>query len=213
MEFKKASIQPEGHGTIDVLFNPNQYSVEKGNQIAESAVPGLSAPILQYVHGNTRTLGMELFFDTYEEQTDVTEYTSEIYDLLGIDADKHVPPICTITWGGFSFRGVLASVNGRFTLFLSDGTPVRATLTVSFKEYIDVDVLVRENPTRSADHRKTRVVQRGDRLSMIAWEEYGDASKWRPIADANGLDDPRILDPGRRLVIPALKPLGATTRA
>src|SRR6266496_2739202 len=195
MEFKKASIQPEGHAVINVLFNPNQYSVEKGNQLAESGVLGLSAPILQYVHGNTRTLSMELFFDTYEEQTDVTQHTKKIYDLLGIDADKHVPPICRITWGGFVFRGVLATVSGRFTLFLADGTPVRANLTVSFKEYIDVDVLVRDDPTQSADHQKTRVVQSGDRLSMIAWEEYGDAGNWRPIADANEIDDPRSLDP------------------
>lgn len=213
MEFKKASILPEGHAKIDVLFNPNQYSVDKANQLSESAVLGLSAPILQYVHGNTRTLNMELFFDTYEERSDVTQYTSKIYNLLGIDADKHVPPICRISWGTFSFRGVLASVSGRFTLFLSDGTPVRATLSVSFKEYIDVDVLVRENPTQSADHRKTRVVQRGDRLSLIAWEEYGDAGKWRPIADANNLDDPRKLEPGLRLVIPAIDSIRGTGRA
>jgi hypothetical protein len=213
MEYNKASIEPEGNSAIDVLFNPNAYSVEKSNQIAESAVPGLEAPILQYVHGNTRTLSMELFFDTYEEQTDVRAYTDQIFGLLDIDPGTHVPPICIVAWGGFSFRGVMDHVSGKFSLFLPDGTPARATLSVTFKEFIDVEVLVRENPTQSADHRKTRLVRSGDRLPTLAWEEYGDAAKWRPIAEANGIDDPKNLEVGKRLIIPALNPMGQTIRA
>jgi hypothetical protein len=213
MEYVKASILPEGQDSIDVLFNPNLYTVAKSNQIAAAPVPGLEAPILQYVNGNTRTLSMDLFFDTYEEQTDVTTYTDQIYGLLDIDPDTHVPPICDITWGGFSFRGVLDNVSGKFSLFFPDGTPARATLTVTFKEYIDVEVLVRENPTQSADHRKTRLVVAGVRLPFIAWEEYGDAAKWRPIADANGIDDPRNLEVGSRLIIPALSPVRQMSRA
>jgi hypothetical protein len=203
--FTKVSIVPEGRQQIDVLFNPTDYSIAKSNTIAEIAIPGLEAPILQYVHGNTRTLSMDLFCDTYEEERNVSVVTNKIYNLLNIDPDTHVAPICDISWGSLRFRGVLDHCSGKFTLFLSDGTPVRATLSVLFKEYIEVAVLVRENPTQSADHRKTREVRAGDRLSSIATEEYGDPKKWRPIADANNLDDPRQLEPGRRLVIPALK--------
>jgi nucleoid-associated protein YgaU len=109
-----------------------------------------------------------------------------------------------MSWGTFSFRGVLDHASGKFTLFLSDGTPVRATVSVVFKEFIDVDVVVRENPTQSADHRKLRVVKAGDRLDTIAYEEYGDSAKWRPIAEANNLDHVRYLEPGRSLSIPEL---------
>jgi hypothetical protein len=205
MELQHVSISPEGQAAFDVLFNPNSYSVDKANQIAEVGVPGLEAPILQYVHGNTRTLTMELFFDTYEEQTDVSKYTDQVYKLLKIDPSKHAPPICNIAWGRFQFRGVVDHVSGKFALFLADGTPVRATLSVTFKEFIDVKILVQEQPTQSADHRKTRVVKRGDRIDSIAGEEYGDPEKWRLIADANGLDDPRHLPAGDMLAIPAME--------
>ncbi|MGA7413984.1 MAG: LysM peptidoglycan-binding domain-containing protein [Bryobacteraceae bacterium] len=204
MEFKRAAIDPQGQSRINVLFNPSQYGIDKSNQIAEIAVPGLEAPILQYVHGNTRSLSMELFFDTYEEQGDVRDHTNRIYGLLRINPETHVPPICKITWGGFSFTGVLDHVSGKFTLFVADGTPVRATLNVVFKEFIPVKVLVQENPTQSADHRKTRAVKAGDRLDLIAVREYGDPGKWRPIADANNLRDPRKLRVGRTLIIPVL---------
>jgi|KBSMisStaDraftv2_1062788.scaffolds.fasta_scaffold06341_8 hypothetical protein len=205
MERQVVSIQPEGKSAFNVLFNPTQYGIDKSNQIAEAAVPGLSAPILQFVHGNTRTLSMELFFDTYEERSDVRTHTDKVYDLLNIDASTHVPPICRVAWGDFNFRGVLDHVSGKFTLFLANGTPARATLSVTFKEFIDVEHLVKVNPTQSADHTKTRVVKTGDRIDIIAAEEYGDPGKWRPIADANNLDDPCRLRPGARLVIPAIK--------
>ena len=198
------SITPPGGSAFKVLFNPNTYSVGKANQIAEAAVPGLNAPILQFVNGNARTLDMDLFFDSYEEGTDVTQETDKIYKLLLIDPETHAPPICEVAWGKFIFKAVLDHVSGKFTLFLADGTPVRATLTVTFKEYLDVDQLVRVQPTQSADHRKTRVIKSADRIDIIASEEYGDPEKWRPIAEANNLDDPEQLVPGHVLIIPAL---------
>lgn len=148
---------------------------------------------------------MELFFDTYEEQADVTDYTDAIYDLLEIDPDTHAAPICDIQWGDFYFTGVLETVQGKFSLFLSDGTPVRANLNVSFIEYIDVDELVQVHPKQSADHQKNRWTKSGDRIDTIAGEEYKDPTKWRQIADANGMDDPRHLEPGQHLVIPAIR--------
>jgi LysM repeat protein len=204
MALEKAFINPKDGEPIPVLFYPTQYSLDQGNQIAEIGIPGLSAPILQYVRGNTRTLTMELFFDTYEQQTDVRKYTDKIYGLLGIKSSTHVPPICTVSWGSLTFNCVLERVGGRFTLFLADGTPVRATLSVTFKEFTNIEVEVRSTPTESADHTKTRAVQRGDTLSNIAATEYGDPAKWRPIAEANRIDNPRVLKPGQVLAIPPL---------
>jgi hypothetical protein len=205
MEFQRIQITPEGQDMFEVLFNPTQYSVDKGNTIAQAAIPGLEGPILQYVHGNMKTLSMDLFFDTYEERTTVTQRTNLIYSLLRPDPSTHAPPICHLRWGQFfRFVGVLDHVSGKFTLFLPNGTPVRATLSVVFNEYIDVGDLVKEQPTQSADHRKNRVVRAGDRIDNIAAEEYGDPAKWRPIAEANELDNPWLLQPGYVLVIPRL---------
>lgn len=205
MALAKATITPEGGQPIKVRFNPTQYSLNHGNQVAEIGVPGLAAPILQYVRGNARTLSMELLFDTYEEKSSVREaYTDKIYGLLAIDPDKHAPPICTVEWKELKFTCVLERVDGRFTMFLEDGTPVRATLNVSFKEYLTVDALVRHKPNQSADHTKTYTVKLGDTLSSIAAAEYGDPARWRPIATANRIENPRLLAPGRVLRIPPL---------
>jgi len=204
MGHQHITIAPRNQPSFAVLFNPSEYSLDKANTIAQAAIPGLQAPILQYVHGNMRTLSMDLFFDTYEEKSDVTAKTDKIYNLLQLDRSSHAPPICDLSWGKFKFCGVLDHVNGKFNLFLADGTPVRATLSVVFNEFIDVQVMVQQQPTESADHRKTRLIKAGDRIDNIAAEEYGDPAKWRPIAEANDLDDPSQLEPGFVMVIPRL---------
>jgi LysM repeat protein len=221
VELAKAVIQPEqpAGNPIPVLFNPSQYTFEKAVSLAEMGVPGLGTPIIQYVRGNARTLTMELFFDTFEARSDVRAYTNEIYALMNIEATTHVPAVCRFKWGGGkwgkfdenSFRCIIERVSGRFTLFLEDGTPARATLTVTLREFVDVQLAVRNPPTQSADFVKTRVVQRGDSLMSIAAIEYGDPATWRPIASANRIANPRILQPGQVLVIPALNQPGQPT--
>lgn len=201
---EKALILPEGaEPPIPVLFNPTQYSLEQGNQIAEVGVPGLGSPLLQYVRGNGRTLSMELFFDTYEQRSDVRFYTTRVYSLMDVRGTLRRPPVVTFAWGTFQFRCVVERVGGRFTLFLEDGTPVRATLSVSLREYVDVDVQVREQPAQTAGHARTYTVQRGDTLSGIAAAQYGDPGRWREIATANGISDPRAIQPGTPLSLPA----------
>lgn len=199
---EKARIEVKGRDAITVLFNPSEYRLNKGNQISEQETPGLAAPILQYVGGRARTLALDLFFDTFEARTDVSVYTDQIYALLEIDRD--VPPLCTFCWGRLTFTGVLETVDGRFTLFLADGKPARATLSISIKEAVDVTKAVRKTPTASVDRRKTRLVKGGDTLNTIAAEAYGDPGQWRPIAHANGITDPLSLRPGQNLILPPL---------
>jgi nucleoid-associated protein YgaU len=47
-------------------------------------------------------------------------------------------------------------------------------------------------------------VQSGDNLSKVAKRFYGDASKYRDIAKANGIDDPDKIQVGQDLNLPVL---------
>lgn len=202
---------------VKCLFNPKELSVEKGNQFAEVNIPGLSSPIFQFVRGNARSVTMDLFFDTYELGEDVRKYTDQItgWDagsmlsnlspkegLMDIDSDLHAPSICIFIWGTFIFQCIIERVTKRFTMFLPEGIPVRATLNVTLKEYREVDSQVKEINLQSADLTKRWVVTRGDSLWSIAFKEYGSPDDWRLVANANNIDNPRILNPGQELVIP-----------
>jgi len=214
IELEKARIKqlvPDGP-EIAVLFNPTEYRVSKSNQFAEVAIPGLGAPMLQFGHGNAQTLAMQLFFDTYDPQAVDTKYpknqdvrlrTRRVTDLLKINGELHAPPIIQFSWGNFVFVGVLQQADVRFNLFLPSGVPVRATVDVTIKQYYDGRK--ETGMLQSANFAKEHVVLPGDTLTGIAAKLYNDPAKWRPIADANNIDDPLALEPGRVLTIPAIE--------
>src|ERR1700730_13310052 len=159
MSFARARITIEHTGEqFQVMFNPEEYTVNRDNNFASQAVPGLSSPLLQFVHGNLRTLEMELFFDTYEQRRDVRDETQKVVRLLDIDPELHAPPVLRVTWASLQLRCVLARASQKFLLFLEDGRPVRARLTVSFNEFVDPAREGREVKRQTADLRQVQAV-------------------------------------------------------
>jgi hypothetical protein len=186
---------------IPVMFNPEEYTLDLGNAFAEIAIPGLRTPPIQYVRGNARQLRMELFFDTYERQSDVRAEAGRITALLDQEPTTHAPPVVLFSWGGLNFTCVLESAAQRFTMFLDNGTPVRATVTVSFREYERVAVEIRHGSFVGPP--AVRTLLEGETLSQIAGEVLGDPGAWRAIAEANRIDDPRRLPVGLPIVVPS----------
>jgi nucleoid-associated protein YgaU len=210
-----SQVIPKG-GEFRVLFNPTEYRLNKTNQFNEVVIPGASAPLIQFGHGDAQTLTMQLFFDTYDpkfmddqpiKNKDVRFYTQQVTDLLKINEKLHAPPVCRFSWGSLIFHGVLQQADLNCTLFLPSGIPVRATVSVTFKQFFDgkteTGLFAAAVPKKqSANYYKRHVVRRGDTLSSIAGEEYDDPAQWRAIAEANALDDPLAIRPGQELVIP-----------
>lgn len=197
---KAVIINTQSGERIPVMYNPEEYRIDQGNEIAEIGVPGLATPPIQYVRGRTRTLSMELFFDTYERGEDVRSRTQQVVGLLDPDPRTLAPPVLLFVMGQFSFQCVLAEANQHYTMFLAEGTPVRARLSVRFQEYTRVETQVQRGlflgpPTL---HQITS----GDTLPNLAATYLGDPGRWREIADTNSIEDPRRLEPGRALVIP-----------
>lgn len=200
---------------IPVMFNPEEYTVNKDNNFAQVAVPGLRSPLIQFVHGNLQTLEMELFLDTFEAHIegdralnqageDVRNLTRKITGLLDIDPTTHAPPIVLFTWGSLSFTCVLARASQRFIMFLPEGIPVRARLQVTFNEFTNAELEAKEIKRETADYSKLHSVGQRETLSSIAGLVYGNPALWRPIALRNGIDNPRELPLGAVLVVPRL---------
>jgi hypothetical protein len=214
--FEKALIINTVTGeNIYVMFNPTEYSLNQDNNFASLGIPGLSAPLLQFVHGNSRMLSMQLFFDTYEANTfgsrtvnaagdDVRGQVRKVVGLLEIEPATHAPPVVEFHWSSLHFTGVVTRAAQKYTMFLPNGTPVRATVDVTFQEYVNADLEDTRVRRETADYSKRHLVVRGETLASIAALHYGDPAQWRPIAARNRIDDPRRLDPGRLLAIPRL---------
>jgi nucleoid-associated protein YgaU len=205
----KAQIEVKHTGEkFKVQFNPEEYTLNKDNNFASQGIPGLSGPLLQFVHGNMQTLEMELFFDTYDtpdaQKRDVREETNKIVRLMDIDSQLHAPPVLRVSWASLQFDCVLARASQKFIMFLEDGTPVRARVTVTFNRFIEPEREAKEVNRQTADYSKVHVVMQGETLSSIAAKVYENPQIWRPIAIANNIDNPRAIAIGQSLLIPSL---------
>ena len=216
MALEKALItNQETLDKIPVHFNPEEYTLNRDINYAQSNIPGLSGPILQFVSGNLETLEMELLVDTFEEHKagnislnqageDVRNLTGKITDLMEIYSETHAPPVLIFSWGSLVFTCVLARASQRFIMFRPDGVPLRARLNVTFNKYIDPEREAKAVNRQTADFTKVHTVLEGDTVSRIATRYYENPLQWRPIAIANGLDNPRLLVVGQQLAVPSL---------
>ena len=201
----------EADAVFHVLFNPSEYTLDSRNQFSDVPVRGLNSPLLQYSRGSLRCLALSIVLDTYasgpeeERQADVRAmYIRKLERLQEIDGELHRPPMCKIVWGTLDFTGFLVSMHKRFTLFLNDGTPVRAHVSLRFEEAVSAAEQLEQIRFASPDKVKEYTVVEGDTIWEIAARAYGDPGLWRPIAEANDIEDPRRLPTGLTLVVPAL---------
>lgn len=211
--------------TINLQYNPTEIVLEKNVHIAEIAIPGLTAPLQQFVRGDAETLKLELFFDTSDQgmglaATSVVTLTDPIYAASRIVPDQHAPPIVTFLWGfdfpgnelppelgnqgRNGFTGVVTNIRQTFTLWSSGGVPVRAKLSLTLREYTPLQDQLEALNLASPSQTHSYVLARGDTLGLVAAKFYFDPTNWRQIALTNGIDDPRRLKPGTQLTIPSL---------
>lgn len=214
-------------GSLKALFNPNQLKFSRTVNWAQVIPAGTTknaASRLNFQHAAAETLTVSLFFDTYggdphkdvgffntvfgfaSRPQSVLPLTNKVKALASYARELDRPPICRLSWGSNRsiFQGVLTSLASTFTMFLDDGTPVRATVDCTFMEAARVGRKGTRTELHSPDVDKQHMVQPGDNLMALAAFYYGDTTRWRVIAEHNGLDDPRRLQPGRMLAIPKI---------
>jgi hypothetical protein len=205
-------VNKDTNDTVRCMFNPHEYTLTKQNRWERGETKGKNVPRLKFSQGGSQTLKLQLFFDTYAEGSDVRTHTDPLWQMMMVNSDKtnprsnkSEPPPVSFQWGGLVFDAVITNMSQKFTLFFKDGTPARTTLEITLEQLSDDQDFARQNPTSGGGEApRTRLVKAGERLDLIAYDEYEDATEWRRIAQANALTHPLRLRPGQRLVIPPL---------
>jgi nucleoid-associated protein YgaU len=196
---------------IDVCFNPKEYSLEKSldweaeKAFSDSPQPEFKAP-------KPMTLSVTLQFDSYEERVSVRDKWVRKIERLTMmahalpkdgkkasptDKQKNRPPVILFVWGRFSFKGVIESLSQKYTMFLSDGTPVRAECGLKIRNVltsqIDEGTSQKFSKKRGDAAKKNVEVKQNDRLDLIAARHLGDAGRWPEIAALNDIVDPALI--------------------
>jgi hypothetical protein len=206
---KAVIVVKETDAQIPCRFNPSEYTVSKSATWSRTPIRGAeTASIPEFVGTNPRTLQLELLFDGWDSGGgDVSGDVEALMECTNptrksISDNRPSPPVVLFQWGTKPlFDAYVKSVSARYTMFQSDGTPIRALVTVAFEEIPSQPG--RQNPTSGGSAgRRTRLVQAGESLHAIAYQEYRKPTLWRGLALFNGITDPARLRSGTTLIVP-----------
>lgn len=209
--FTKAKLNIDSGATLECYFNPTEYSISKSNDWKYQSVTGTSFSPPEFGGGQPRQIELSLLFDqTFPPYTmPVRESTAALLDMMEVPSGKTggaptaVPPFLTFEWGRLVFKGACTSLSVTYKLFAPNGDPLRADVKLTLKQAEAVQQ--GQNPTtRAAAGYGVHRVRDGDTLPSISYQAYGDATKWRLIAEANGVDNPLHLRRGSALSLPRL---------
>jgi nucleoid-associated protein YgaU len=215
--FQKAKLVIDKFGDLPCYFNPTEYSVSKTNEWKYKQVTGTSFAPPEFGGGGPRQLELSLLFDRQlelkgntavkEPSRSVKESTAILLDMMEVPDGKSggaptaAPPFVTFHWGHFVFKGACTSLSIAFKLFSVTGEPIRAEVKLTLKQAEAAPA--GQNPTtRSIPAVAVHTVSDGDSLPSIAYATYRDPTRWRTVAEANGIDNPLHIRRGTTLMLP-----------
>lgn len=213
-------LQPAANGTnakvgakvdeIEFQFNPKEVTIQKSAKWERKPATGAKkAGPPQFTGSEPAKLTLEMFFDaTGTHDASVVATVERLLQCCvpteaSAGKNKPTPPLVALHWGQVtSFAAFVTSVSAKYTLFSSEGIPIRALCSVALEE-MPVEPW-KQNPTSGAlAVRRAHSMVEGDSLASVAFAEYGDPTMWRPLAAFNGIDDPLRVPPGTQLLLPS----------
>jgi hypothetical protein len=217
IEDSKGNETGRGLITVPVQFNPQSLKLNFANQTDGKKPQGTSE---QYTGTGTSKLTMELWFDVTrpllpapppakplpDPNGDVRNLTKWIMYFM-IVANPHstkqadrVPPRLKFQWGSFTFYGAMDSMDETIDLFSPDGLPLRSSVSISISKHDlwfqfpqpDGPLSNVKGPPPGREAVVTLVT--GDSVPQVAAK--AGITNWQPVAQANGIANPRLTGPG-----------------
>ncbi|MBI5227216.1 hypothetical protein HY988_01390 [Candidatus Micrarchaeota archaeon] len=142
-----ATIVPDG---TKFVFQPlgilnNNISINTDKHIDRGSPSQNRNHSLEFNESHAIALNVELQVDTFEEKTDVRKLTQKLEQLALSKHELHEGNTSCLVTIDLNYNCYVARVVPHYTMFLEDGTPVRATVNLTLVE-----------PTRQGDRNVTR---------------------------------------------------------
>jgi hypothetical protein len=205
--FQNAKLQIEGGDTIQCAFNPETYTVSKANIWTYKPNQSKDYPAPEFGGGMPMVYTMQLLLDVSLQGSGKSIKDQANALMKAMHGGGSPPKFVTFSWGSTQLpKAAPLSISIQYAMFRPNGDPMRAFVDLELAQAADSSPAGQaQNPTtRGTAGLRSQIVQDGDSLHSIAYECYGDATRWRVIAEANGIDDPLRIERGTALNIPRL---------
>jgi hypothetical protein len=210
-EFKN-EINPERK--VVVQFNPESLKVSFANQLQpQGEQKGTQSQ--QFVGAGTTKLSVMLWFDVNAPQPkgsnegDVRKLTQKVAYFITPrptqdKQPKYIPPALRFVWGSFQFDGLVDSMEETLEFFSGEGIPQRASVSLSMTQQRIIEFSFAKEATPpgaaglSGEPIGTRpLTQATSGASLQSIASISGKADWQSIAEANGIENPRLLQPGQ----------------
>jgi Contractile injection system tube protein len=206
---------PVGGASFTVQINPESWKEEFRVNYSPSAAIGGTATKLRLKNIGSSELSLNLVFDgtglvsTTPDSLQGVSVADQITSFknlaLKINGDIHQPNYLVLTWGNFSFRGLLTKLSIDYPIISMTGEPLRAKATATFKSSESPANSNAAAGLNSPDMTHRRKVNSGNTLSQMTFDIYGDPQPYILVARHNDLNQVRQAPLGSELEFPPLK--------
>lgn len=212
----KLAILPITDGTVPLpagppyvaMFNPENWQTQVQPQYYEKRRPGNNGVEHGFHMINSPNLTFDLTIDGTGASGESREVLADILLLrttILFNGVLHKPNLLIIIWGTQFFKGVVTSMDIKYTLFRPNGIPLRAVVKLSFVEQMSPDSLLRRMNLASADLTHRRQTKEHDRLDLNCHYIYRESRHYIEVARANNLTSFRKLTVGTELIYPPVE--------
>lgn len=185
---------PQGSAGSEAKFNtvnPKKYSFElmlDGTGVSPAPPPAGALDAVAPSSGLSVLAQVELFKLT-----------------VGFSGNVHRPRFLMLVWGRLLVTTVLESYSIAYKLFSPAGLPLRATMSVTFREHTPKGFGEFLKNLASPDINHAHQVREGEHLTKIVHDVYKDPAFYVAVAMENQLDTVRALAPGSALYLPPVR--------
>ena len=153
---------------VEAMFNPKEIGIDRTVPWNKHKKSAADNPILEYTDPDSREMSIELLFDTFETKTSAyLDHIKPLEQLTKVVESLKRPPMVLFTWGNTfpAFMGVISQLGVKYTMFLTDGTPCRATVTLKIKEAEALAVKAKKGDSKAGkSYDEVKDPQRPDQL-------------------------------------------------
>ena len=195
-------------GGLFVQINPTSLKITKKVSYDRIQAMGREEVITRYKHHEPSTISFEIYMDDTgavpnKGNGTLTERIEQLEKAVYKKKDSiKEPGYIILVWGSIIFHGRLESIDFDYSLFASDGSPLRVKISLSFVGYF------RESPQGSSSTvaQTANVVDfsSGDTLAGHCESIYNDASYCLEVAAQNNLKSIRNTLPGTTVFFSSL---------
>ena len=196
-------------------INPETFTKTRNIRLEKTQGHGQAGTDLKYISTAPEELKIEFTLDGtaslegYVEKYKTMEVSAQIKALSDcvyqFDGEIHRPRFLIVQWGSeLNLHCVLSNMDIIYSLFKSDGNPLRAKITATFVEYKNETKILAEQRNGSPDMTHFRIVKQGDRLDNMTYDIYNDSKYFLQVAKIKGLTSTRKIKPGTEIYFPPI---------